>query len=430
MSDGFRKSIAGGLSPTKLFLLVFVMVGVILFAFCSGSLLENLDADEVMVIQAPFTGKLTVHTTPGVKWQGVGKVTTYPRRSIYTFEIPVRFNDGGHATMHGSIQYEMPLDVEHLTDLHLRFGNREAIQKQLVETVVNKSVYMTGPLMSSKESYAERRNDLIYFVEDQVTNGVYKTHQRDERIEDPVTKVYKTVTVVDLVKGEDGAIQRQEDAVLTHFGIKPFNFSITQMPYDDAVEEQIKQQQQITMDVQTAIADAKKAEQKKITVEAQGAALAAEARWEQEKDRAKKVVVAEQEKEVAELAAQQRLEVAKLDREAAEQKKAALIAMGEGEAEAARLRIEADGALKLKLETWQAVMSRFAEALEKTQQPLVPQFVMGGGVADGNGTMTSMGTTQDFIALLGMKAMKDLAFDLAPTTKPSVAQSAQAVGSN
>ena len=34
---------------------------------------------------------------------------------------------------------------------------------------------MTGPLMSSKESYAEKRNELLRLMEDQVQRGVYRT---------------------------------------------------------------------------------------------------------------------------------------------------------------------------------------------------------------------------------------------------------------
>lgn len=41
---------------------------------------------------------------------------------------------------------------------------------------------MTGPLMSSKESYAEKRTNLIRFIEDQISNGVYKTAQKDIKV--------------------------------------------------------------------------------------------------------------------------------------------------------------------------------------------------------------------------------------------------------
>jgi hypothetical protein len=48
---------------------------------------ENLDANEVMVIQSPVSGDLTTFTDPGLKWQGWGKVTKYPRRSQYSFTL-------------------------------------------------------------------------------------------------------------------------------------------------------------------------------------------------------------------------------------------------------------------------------------------------------------------------------------------------------
>ncbi|MBI2100559.1 MAG: hypothetical protein HYT47_00875 [Candidatus Vogelbacteria bacterium] len=383
--------------------------------------MESVNADEIMVVQAPFSGELTWYTTPGVKWQGFGKVTTYPRRSFYKFEIPVRFNDGGHATMKGSIQYEMPLDIEHLTALHVRFGNSEAIQKQLIETVTNKSVYMTGPLMSSKESYAEKRNTLIHCVEDQVDGGVYKTTQRDVRIKDPITGVEKTGMLVEIVTDASGVIQRQEEAVLTSFGIRPFNFSITEMPYDEAVEAQIKQQQQITMDVQTSIADAKKAEQRAITVAEQGKASAAEAKWQQEVVKAKEITQAEQQASVAKIDAQkefdvatlqakQRLEVARTDAAAAGQRKIEQTLLGEGEAARRRLVMEADGALEKKLEAFVRINEAYAKAMSDYRGSWVPGVVMGSNGSNQIGAAGSGAT--DFVQLLTVKAARDLALDL------------------
>ncbi|MEK7130485.1 MAG: hypothetical protein AAB793_02415 [Patescibacteria group bacterium] len=165
---------------------------------------------------------------------------------------------------------------------------------------------MTGPLMSSKESYAEKRNDLIRLVEDQVAHGVYRTVSREAKIKDSITGTDKTVTVVEIVM-KDGIPDRQEEAVLTQFGIKSFNFSLTALIYDETIENQIKEQQKISMDVQTAIADAKKAEQRAITVAKEGEANAAKAKWDQEVVKAKEVTAAEQRKEVA-----------KLDKDAAE----------------------------------------------------------------------------------------------------------------
>lgn len=364
----------------------------------STQIIENVDADEIMVVQHPISGKLDWYVTAGVKPQWFGKIASYPKRSIYEFEIPVRFNDGGHGTMHGSIQYEMPLDNEHLTALHVRFGSREAIQKQLIETVTNKSVYMTGPLMSSKESYAEKRNDLIRFVEDQVTNGVYRTVSREAKIKDPITGVDKSVTVVEVAL-KNGIPDRQEVAVLTEFGIRAFNFSITKLPYDEAVENQIKQQQQITMDVQTAMAESKKAEQRAITAAEQGKADAVKARYEQEVIKAKAVTEA-----------QQKLEVATLDAKAAEQTKRREILLGEGEGARKRLVMQADGALEKKLDALIKINELYADAIKLHQGPWVPSIVMGGSNSSGN---VPGGGALPLIDLLTAKTAKELGLDLA-----------------
>lgn len=381
--------------------LVVTMIGVIILSFCATSMFENVDADEIMVIQAPLSGELTWHINAGFKWQGSGTVTKYPKRSIYTFEIPVRFNDGGHGTMNGSIQYEMPLDSVNLTALHVRFGSAEAIQKQLIQTVTDKSVYMTGPLMSSKESYAEKRNYLIRFVEDQIAHGVYKTLSKEAKVLDPMTGAERNITVVDIVM-KDGMPERQEEAVLASFGIKPFNFSISSLPYDEAVETQIKQQQQITMDVQTAIADAKKAEQRTITVTEQGKANAASAKWEQEVIKAKAVTEAEQ-----------KLEVARLDAQAAEQYKRAQIFRADGDAEYKQRVMAADGALQQKLAAYIEVNKNYATAISTYTGSWVPSIVMGG-----SGSLNNTNGAQTLIDLLTAETAKKLSLDLSvPTMK-------------
>ena len=181
-----------GMSVTKMFSLGVIAVLAIVGLSLMGSVFENLNADKIMIIQSPVRGKLNYYVTPGWKWQGFGKVTKLWKLDTYEFEIPVRFNDGGHGTIHGSLNYELPFDPTNLYALYCKYGNQEAIQKQLVETVKNKCVYMPGPLMSSKESYAEKRTDLIHMINDQIEHGVYKTKQKEVRIKDTITGSEKT----------------------------------------------------------------------------------------------------------------------------------------------------------------------------------------------------------------------------------------------
>jgi len=371
-----------------------VVVGIIVIAF-AGNIFENVDTDEIACIQSPIAGKLAWYTDAGIKWQGFGKVTKYKKRSIYQFKTSVRFNDGGHGTMMGSVQYEMPLNKDYLTKVQNKFSNQASLETQLIQTIVNKAIYMTGPLMSSKESYAEKRNYLISYVEDQISNGVYKTISKEVKTNDQMTGAEKTVTLVEIVKDSSGLLARQEESAIKDFGIRTFNFAIDQLPYDKAVEDQIKQQQQITMDVQTSIAEAKKAEQRAITVAKNGEADAAKAKWDQEVIKATAVTEA-----------QQKLEVATLEAKTAEQEKRANILRGEGEASYKRLVMQANGALEQKIEAIVEINKAYAEAIKGYAGNWVPTVVMG------EGNSRSASGANELVNLLTAKTAKDLALDL------------------
>jgi hypothetical protein len=374
-------------------------IGVLLLIIFFCWMWEDVPAKDICVVQAPFSGKLSFYTTPGVITQKCGAVTYYSKRNAYHFEYPARFNDGGHATIKGSVQWEMPTDPSNLSMLQMKFGSEKAIESQIVQTTVNKAIYMTGPLMSSKESYAEKKNYLINWIEDQIQNGVYKTYSRDQKILDPMTGKDKTVMMVDIVQDSLGVVQRQEESALKQFGIKTFNFSVQELVYDDAVEKQIRGQQQLIMDVQTSMAEAKKAEQRAFTVAKNGEADAKIEEWKQKAIMAKEVTLATQ-----------NLEVAKLDAQAAAQKKQKMILEGEGEAEKRKLIMNADGGLAIKKDAYVEVQRNWAENLCKYPGNWVPQIVMAGG--EGKGGITAASGMMEMMNILSVKAAKDLGLDL------------------
>ena len=384
LKSGFEKFMKLGIW------IVAVIVGLV----CVKNMWENLDVHEIMCIQSPVSGKLSWYTSAGVKWQGFGKVTKYPKRSIYNFQYQIRFNDAGHGTLRGSIQFDMPLDKDHLDKIQSKYGSSEAVKADLLQTVVNKCLYMTGPMMSSRESYAEKRSYLINYVEDQVANGIFKTVARDTTVKDPISGTEKTVSFVDIVQ-LNGVPARQEDAILKDFGIHAFNFSIEELKYDVTVEAQIAEQQKMTMAVQTAMAEAKKAEQSAITAEANGKADAAKAKWAQEAIKATAVTIAEKVRDSTKLMA-----------EAAEYTKKEQILLGEGEGARKRAVMQANGALEYKGQLWLEAQKYWAEAFSKVQVSIVPQIMSGN--AGMNGTN---GATQ-FMEMMGMKAAKDLGYDM------------------
>ena len=387
---------------------LLIVVAIVGF-FAINNLIEVNDAGEILVIQS-LSGDLKVVYEPGPTFQGLGSVTHYKKSSQIYFlapenkeligteddkSLPVKFNDGGHAWISGSIRVDLPLDDNKMKKVHSTYGSQENVQNQLVNTNVSKSIFMTGPLMSSKESYAEKRNDLIYYIEDQSSKGVYKTKTVTVKELDPLTNEEKNVSKVEIVN-VNGAPYRQEKSSIEEYGIRLHNISINDIRYDRTVEGQIQNQQKAIMSVQTAIANAKRAEQDAITTEKQGQADAAQAKWKQEVIKSKLVTQAEAERAVAELAVQ----TASLNKQKD-------ILEGEGIAAKKRLVMQADGALTQKLATYEKVQKFWADALSNYKGSLVPTYVSGGGNAGNAGF--------NFMEIIGVKAARDLALD--PTTR-------------
>lgn len=401
---------------------IFAIVSLIFTAAMSWQIWENVDAEYIMILQDPIDGDIHCYTNPGIKWQKFGKITYYPKRDYYPIERAIRFNEGGRADITGSMQFEYPFDCENLTEIHTKFGSHDAFKGQIVQTVVNKSVYASGPLMSSRESYSEKRNDLLAHIEDQITNGIYKTEQKDETQVDPVSGQKQRVTVASILKDENGVPLRQEAKVLQRFGVTPFNIEVKEILYEDKVRDQIAAQQDAIMQVQTARAQAKEAEQEAKTVVARGEAAAAKAKWEQEEKKARAVVLAQQEKEVAELAAQKKLEVQKLDRQAAAEYKIAVLDRAEADSTYKKKVFMADGALTERLKTTEKIHQAWAQAFANYDGQLVPTTMFGG---QQNGSGNAAGTVDNFMKLFQVKVANDMSFDPTPRPAPNTKRSPQ-----
>ena len=308
---GFFKNIQW--TVRKVTIIALSIVALIVCIKYSGDMYEEVNADEIVVIQHPISGKLDVYTSAGTYFQYLGKPTHYKKRKTVFFSsrktegdttdtsIKVRFNDGGHAQINISASIGLPLDEESVIKFHTQWGSQESIERDLVSTVLQKSVYMTGTLMSSKESSAEKRNDLIFYVDDQSTNGVYKTIQKEVETTDPFTKEKKVATIVEIQRDKNGKALTQEISPIKEYHLKLSNFSINSIDYSKDVEQQIKDQQALTMKIQTAMTNSKLAEQNAITTEQTGKAEATKAKWAQEVLKATAVTQAQQQKEVAEL---------------------------------------------------------------------------------------------------------------------------------
>jgi len=409
------------LEPSLTGLIVKIVGGVLVLlvgVWLVSSMVTTVGADEIVVKQDVIGGQLHVWDTPGVHWQNFGTITRYKRSAQFWFSsredegkktddsIKVRFNDGGHGNISGSLRYYLPTDQNKMLQVHQAFHSMQAIDHELIQQVVNKGVYMSGPLMSSRESYAEKRADLINYITDQIQNGVYRTEHEQSKTTDPITGQEKVVDVVKpkLQEGQPNGIAREEESPLTRYGITASNITINNIEYDPTVEAQIKQQQEAIMAVQQAIVNAKKAEQDAITVEQQGKAAAAKAKWDQEVEKAKAVTAAEQDKAVAVTQATKDKEVAALALETAKLNAQQTITSAKADADAKRLQVQANNNLQDRLNAYVDVQKAWAAAYGNQRQ--TPDIQMGGS--------SSGGTSQALIDMLTAKTARDLGISNKP----------------
>jgi hypothetical protein len=366
---------------------------------------------------------MVTYAEPGPKPQWFGTVTTYPRQRIYEFDndraicksakdnkgnppIRVRFAEGGSGHICGTVRWEMPSDPKKLIEIQKDFSSAQAVEDNLVARALVNAVFLSGQTMTSSQSAAERRADLLHYVEDQMRLGVYKTTTKQTRVVDAVTKQERTITVVEIMKDAAGSPLRNNVSAIAEYGVKLVQTSFSEIPYDKAVEDQISSQQQAAAAVSVEIANAIAAEQKTRTTIEKGKQLAAEAQWQQETVKAKAVTLAKQEKEVEETAAEKRKNVAKLDKDAAEYTKQKEILLGQGESERRKLVLAADGALEKKLEAYVTVQSAYAQAMGEYKGAWVPATVMGGGASG------SLNGASALVELLTAKTARDLQLDM------------------
>jgi regulator of protease activity HflC (stomatin/prohibitin superfamily) len=420
---------------------------VIVFLFVA---FENIEANEIVVHQDFTSGELTTWRKPGLNYKGFGRVTTWPKSDEFRFLadkdakgnitstkdcIQTVFNDKGRAWICGQVSFDLPPDDALMGEIHEKYGTIESAKDRIVKATMVKAIGNSGPLMSSQESAGQRRGDLITFMQDQATQGIYKTTETEDVIEDltspPIEVVemaeiplldkagkvqlndkgdpilvkegrkklvpQKKVVKVLLPMEKDGSFEVREVSVSKALGIRIHSFTIDTIVYEDKVQDQINAQRDMEMKIQTKIAEANSAKQEAITAEQSGMASAAKAKWEQEVEKARAVTKAQQAREVA----TQDLETARLERDAQ-------VTRAEGESRAKKLVMDADGALEKKLAAYVEVNRIHADAISK--QRWVPEIQMGGGDS-------KPGAATDLLQMIAIKAAQDLALDMRPTGK-------------
>ena len=400
-----------------------VMAFIAVVALLLGSkIIETVEKGTYQIKQAAVTGTMSAKMTPGIWLQLFGDIEAWPKAETYFFtadekegaghdqSIEVRYNDGSLCDISGTTRIILPTSEKQAIALTTEFGYKdiEELEAKLILPTLRNALRLTANLMSARESYAEKRTDFIFWAWDQVQNGLYETTEEIRKIKDPISGEEITKTFKRIKKDVDGNPIYQHNPLLGT-GITLANFEVKKFVYAEEVKVQIAEQQKAIMGVATARANAQKAEQEKLTEEAQGKARVMKAQYQEEEIKVKAVVKAQKDKEVAELAAERELEVAKLHEKAAAHTKQEQILLGEGLAERKRLVMRADGALRLKTEVYERVMGRFAQEFGK--QKWVPEVVFNAGESSGS-SGSSGNEAANLISILTATSLKDLGLDM------------------
>ncbi|MFH0824432.1 MAG: SPFH domain-containing protein [Pseudomonadota bacterium] len=407
------------ISPVKIAFIAVAIGAVVVVALLGSQLASNVQSGQYEVKQSWISGKVSAKMEPGW-WIKLGTIQPWPKAETFYFtrgqdsrfdakedhSIRVQFNEGSECDVSGTCRVTLPRSESEAVGLTVHYGykNWDDLMYKLILPQVRKALILTANQMTARESYSEKRADFIHLTADQLANGLYAYDEVEKEVDDPVTGK-KVRRIVKVIRRVDGKPVRDAHPFKS-LGVIVDNVEIRGWHYSDKVKAQIEKQQQAYMDIQTAIANAQKAEQDKLTAEAEGKAKVARARYEQETVKAQEVVKAQkdrevadmraqQDKQVAEMRGQQELAVASLNAQAAQQKKQAAILEAQGEAEAKRLNRDADNYEALKIQASVDIHKAWAEAYSKRRVPLIT------GGEEGKGPEPQAG-------LAGQKGLVDL----------------------
>lgn len=376
-----------------------IAILVIVFVTCLGRIGEDVKNEQIVVNQYPFTGKMEYWTTPGFKWQWFGKTTYYYKTNQVWFNnivttgegelttynldnpaFPITYADKGKGYVLGSVRIELPKTETHLNLIQEHYGSETRLMEELIKPTIGKVILACGPLMTSLESVAEKRNDLIAYATDQLNNGIYATTTKTVERVNSITNEVEKIQQAEIIYDDNGEPKRNEESPFVKYGLKVSQLAIADLKYETATNNQIARQREADMDIISAKAEAAKAIQQTIKIEEEGKQRAAEAKWKQEAIKASEVTKAEQEYEVARLAALKAKEDAKR-----------IEAQGMAEAAAARAKVSAglDPLQKATIEKETAI--GIAKALAESKVRWVPEIMINGQGTNSNTAMDAVG---------------------------------------
>ena len=310
-----------------------IIVFVFLCIACLMSCGVN-DNDEIAVIQSP-TGTISTITEPGFYLSPFCKVRTYKKVVAVSFNsdednntasadieaISVRFLDTSQGIASGIARFRLPLTSEKIKSLDKDFGSLNSLIDSLLKPHTSECVKNSARIITVEEHYSGGAGQMSSDFADQLQHGVFLVDQvidtssrpmTDADGVDPILKTRQRVTVSK--KLNDGVLVRNGNPLL-EYGLIVVDAKVQDVDYEEKVDERLARQKEAAANEALSRQQLKEEQQKAETAKATGEKMIAEARALAEQEKIKKVIKAEEEKEIAIIASSQMVATAKLERE-------------------------------------------------------------------------------------------------------------------
>jgi len=382
------------------------------------------DSTELVVKQGFFGGKLSC--VEGNSWffKGLDKTFTYSLTRDFYFnsdtskvggkewegddsdedDIKVTLSRNADAAVSGYLKYQLPTNCDDLIRIHKDQHSDDGVKHNLVRNAVLAAVKKTAPLYTAEEAKVTRVAEFRRTAEDQLTDGEYLTQTESiiEQIsEDEVDSTGKVIKkgesqqywITKLKLDSNGKRIITKKSTFKEYGIVVKQFDIQAVKLDSVAQNQLNIIKKREMQRVSNATEAETEKQRAITEEAKGRARVAQEQANQDVEKIKATVAAQKEREVAEIKAQQRLNVATKAKEAAKLEADAILLKAKAEAEANKLLVNAGIAPEKRLEMMNNMRVEVAKAIASSAQKYVPSIlnIGNGGSGTGNAAMDAMG---------------------------------------
>jgi len=358
------------------------------------------------IVQSPG-GEITIRDQPGFYWKGLSRVTTYPRAHQFEWgPVSVTFNDGGTADITGTMRCRTPVSEDARRLMHREFSADESLRnaERAINSHLVNAIKVTGPVMSGSEHQSARKGEFYNLVRSQLEDGLYQTRKVQRELLDQFDSEGRPITVyaTEVVMGENGQPNIEEDSPLHQYDFDIAQFSIEETDYDPKTLELFAAKKESLLNAERSKAAREEEVQERLMIVERGLKEKAEIEAQANKEKARLTIEAETRVSVAaqealqaeqiqireQTEAETRRSVAELDLES-ERLRAEAVTVA---AEAEEVRIAKAGAIteeaRILAEIEKETRIGVAAELSRAQSP---GFVIsGGGDGSSGGTFENM----------------------------------------